>query len=108
MTNPMPLLVFATLATIASAPVPAVETVVSDLSGKYRCVSDIRPCQTSTFTISQSGRKLEVKSEQGQIGDAEVTSPLSISLGPPWNANGIILPDQRTIEWSAGTRWQRQ
>jgi hypothetical protein len=26
----------------------------------------------------------------------------------PWNAVGIILPDQRTIEWSAGTRWQKQ
>jgi hypothetical protein len=81
MTNPMLLLVSATLGTIASAPVPAVEPAVPNLSGKYSCVSDTRPCQSSTFSISQSGRKLEVKSEQGQIGDAEVTSPLSISLG---------------------------
>ena len=108
MTNPMLLLVFATLCTIVSAPVPAVEPAVPNLSGKYSCVSDTRPCQSSTFSISQSGRKLEVKSEQGPVGEAKVTSPISVSLGPPWNVNGIILPDQRTIEWSAGTRWQRQ
>src|SRR3954449_10057188 len=99
MNNHMPLLVLATLGTIASAPVPAVESAVPDLSGKYRCVSDSRLCQTSTFLISQSGRKLEVKSDQGQIGAGEVTSPLSVSLGPPWNVNGVILSDQRTIEW---------
>src|SRR5437868_6664709 len=108
MTNPMALLVIATLGTVASTPVPAVESAVPDLSGTYRCEPDNRPCQASTFSISQSGRKLLVKSEQGQVGEAEVTSRQSISLGSPWNVNGIILSDQRTIEWSAGTQWKRQ
>jgi len=108
MTNPVPLLVFAILGAMASAPVPAVESAVPNLTGTYRCVADTRPCQSSTFSISQSGPKLEVKSEQGLVAEAQVTSPLSISLGPPWNVNGIVLSDQRTIEWSAGTRWQRQ
>ena len=109
MTNPRLLLVPVTLgAVIVAAPVAAVEATIPNLSGTYRCVPDTRPCQSSTFLISQAGPKLEVKSEQGPVGEAEVTSPISVSLRPPWNVNGIILPDQRTIEWSAGTRWQRQ
>jgi hypothetical protein len=79
-----------------------------NLSGSYRCVPDTRPCQSATFTVSQSGGKLDVKSEQGDIGTGEVTSNISVSLGAPWNLLGTILPDQRTIEWSAGTRWQKQ
>ena len=109
MTNPMLLLVSVTLGSIVlAAPVAAVESTIPNLSGTYRCVPDTRPCQSSTFSISQAGRKLEVKAEQGPVAEAEVTSAISVSLGPPWNVNGIILPDQRTIEWSAGTRWQRQ
>jgi hypothetical protein len=33
----------------------------------------------------------------------EVGSNVSVTLGP-----GTILPDQRTIEWASGTRWQKQ
>jgi len=109
MTKPMLLGVTLILgAIIPPASGPAAESSIPNLSGTYRCLADTRPCQSSTFTISQSGRKLEVKSEQGEVGEAQVTSPLSISLGPPWSVNGIILSDQRTIEWSAGTHWQRQ
>src|SRR5205085_8997744 len=107
--NPMLLLVPVTLGLIVlTAPVVAVESAVPNLGGTYRCMSDTRPCQSSTFSVSQSGGKLEVKSEQGLVAEVQVTSPVSVSLGPPWNVNGIILPDRRTIEWSAGTRWQRQ
>jgi hypothetical protein len=37
-----------------------------------------------------------------------LTSSTTISLGPPWNVFGTIRPDQRTIEWSAGTLWRKQ
>ena len=75
-----------------------------NISGTYRCVPDSRPCRSTTFVVSQSGGKLNVKSEQGEIGTGEVTSNVSVSLGAPWNLLGTILSDQRTIELSAGTR----
>jgi hypothetical protein len=33
-----------------------------------------RSCQSSTFVVSQFGSKLNVKSEQGEVGTGEVTS----------------------------------
>jgi hypothetical protein len=87
--------------------VPA-EAPIPDLSGTYRCVSDTRTCQSPVFSVSQRGQKLEVRSEQGDIAIGEVTSSISLTLGPPWNVLGTILPDQHTIEWSTGTRWERQ
>jgi hypothetical protein len=84
------------------------ESSLPNLSGTYRCVPDTRPCQSATFTIFQSGGKLDVKGGQGDVGTGEVGSNISVTLGPPWNAFGTILPDQRTIEWASGTRWQRQ
>ncbi|HLK83826.1 MAG TPA: hypothetical protein VKT99_20360 [Xanthobacteraceae bacterium] len=84
------------------------QPALPNLSGTYRCVADTRPCRSPTFTVSQLGAKLDVKSERGEVGTGEVTSPITVSLGPPWNVPGTILPDQRTIEWAAGTRWQKQ
>ena len=84
------------------------QPALPDLTGTYGCVPAPRPCPGSTFTVFQSGSKLDVKSDQGTMGSGEVTSSISVILGPPWNLLGTILQDQRTIEWSAGTRWQKQ
>ena len=84
------------------------ESSLPNLSGTYRCVPDTRPCQSTTFTVSQSGSKLDVKGDRGDVGTGDVGSNISVTLGPPWNAFGTILPDQRTIEWASGTRWQKQ
>jgi hypothetical protein len=84
------------------------ESSLPNLSGTYRCVPDTRPCQSATFTVSQSRGRLDVKGDQGEVGTGEVGSNISVTLGPPWNAFGTILPDQRTIEWASGTRWQKQ
>src|SRR5947209_4960530 len=109
MTKPTLLLLGVSLGTIvADIRALAADPAVPNLSGTYRCVPDARQCDSSIFSVSQSGRKLEVKTEQGKVGDGEVTSHLSISLGPPWNVLGTILPDQGTIQWSAGTKWQKQ
>jgi hypothetical protein len=56
--------------------IPAVraEPSLLNLSGTYRCVPDTRPCQSPTFTVSQADGKLEVKSEQGEVGTGEMTS----------------------------------
>jgi hypothetical protein len=78
-----------------------------DLSGTYKCVPDHRECRSSTFSVVQSGTKLDVTADQGETGSGTVTSGISVTLGPPWNVFGTILPD-RTIEWSTGTRWQKQ
>jgi hypothetical protein len=63
---------------------------------------------SQTFTISQSGAKLNVKSDKGDAGEGNLTSNISISLGPPWNTLGMVLPGNRAIEWSAGTKWSKQ
>jgi hypothetical protein len=86
------------------------QDALPNLSGTYRCEADPASCKNSgqTFTLSQSGDKLEVKNEKGEVGAGMVTSKISVSLGPPWNTLGVILPDNKTIEWSAGTKWLKQ
>src|SRR5437899_989929 len=102
MSKPMLLLLGVSLGTVLSDPrIVAADPALPNLSGTYRCVAETRQCDSPTFAVSQSGRKLEVKTEQGKVGDGDVTSYLSVSLGPPWNMLGTILPDQRTIQWSA-------
>lgn len=104
------LLVYCSILGAMLMEVPAVQAQASlpNLSGTYSCTPDPRPCQSPTFTVTQTGNKLEVKSAQGDVGGGEVTSNVSATLGPPWNALGTILADQRTIEWSSGRRWQKQ
>jgi hypothetical protein len=85
----------------------ATEQALPDLSGTYKCVADHRVCRSSSFSVSQSGSKLDVTTDQGETGSGTVTSGISVTLGPPWNVFGTILPDH-TIEWSTGTRWQKQ
>jgi hypothetical protein len=87
-----------------------VEEALPNLSGTYRCEPDPLSCQNSgqTFTLTQSGDKVLAKNDKGETGQATLTSKISLSMGPPWNTLGIILPDNRTIEWSAGTKWRRE
>jgi hypothetical protein len=98
---------------LAAASLPAqvhAEEALPNLSGTYRCAADPVPCTNSgqTFTVSQTGAKFEAKNDKGDVGTGTVTSKISVSLGPPWNTPGIILPDSKTIEWSAGTKWLKQ
>jgi hypothetical protein len=44
------------------------ESSLPNLSGTYRCVPDTRPCQSTTFTIFQSGGKLDVKGAKVMSG----------------------------------------
>lgn len=62
-----------------------------------------------TFSVTQSGSDLEIKNEKGEIGNAKMTSNISISAGPIWNMLGVIdAPDNRVIQWSNGTTWRKQ
>jgi hypothetical protein len=98
------------LAAISLAKQVQAEEALPNLSGIYRCEADPAPCKDSgqTFTVSQSGAKFAAKNDKGDVGAGAVTSKISVSLGPPWNTLGIILPDNKTIEWSAGTKWLKQ
>ena len=80
-----------------------------NLSGTYRCTPEPSSCDIlgQTFTVTQSGNNLDMKSDKGEVGRGTLTSDISLTAGPPWNMHGTILPD-RTIQWSNGTKWQKQ
>ena len=80
-----------------------------NLSGTYRCQPQPDPCkwQGQTPTISQSGTKLDLKIDKNELAEGKLTSNITISAGPPYNAYGLIMPDH-SIEWSNGTKWLRQ
>jgi hypothetical protein len=80
-----------------------------NLSGAYRCEPQPSPCPWpgQTMAITQNGSDLELKNDQGAFANGKLTSDITVSGGPPWNAIGLVLPD-RSIEWSNGTKWQKQ
>ena len=98
------------LAASAIAGAQAAQTASPNLAGNYRCEPDPSTCQWSgqTFTVTQSGSEFDVKNEKGEAGKVTVTSNISLSAGPPWNMIGVIMPDNRNIQWSNGTLWRKQ
>jgi hypothetical protein len=86
-----------------AAPLPA------DLGGNYQCQPDPSPCMWSgqTPSIAQNGNKLDIKNDKGEAAAATLTSNITISVGGPMNAYGVIQPDH-TIQWSNGNKWRKQ
>jgi hypothetical protein len=80
-----------------------------NLSGTYRCQAQPTPCkwQGQTPTISQSGAKLELHIDSNELAEGKLTSNITVSAGPPYNAEGLVRPDH-SIEWSNGTKWVKQ
>jgi hypothetical protein len=80
-----------------------------DLSGTYQCQPDPAPClwPGASPSISQSGKKLQVKNDKGETADAMQTSDITISAGGPLNSLGIVRADN-SIDWSDGTKWRKQ
>jgi hypothetical protein len=80
-----------------------------NVSGSYRCEPQPSPCQWpgQTLSITQTGNTLDLKNEHGSIAAAKLTSDISVSAGPPWNAAGTIQPDH-SIQWSNGRQWRKQ
>jgi hypothetical protein len=81
----------------------------TDLSGVYRCQPAPAPClwPGQKPTITQSGANLQIKSDQGDVSAAKMTSDTTISAGATFNSIGIIRPDH-SIDWSDGTKWHKQ
>jgi hypothetical protein len=98
-----------TLFALVSPGPAAAQPAAPNLSGSYRCQPEPTSCQWSgqSFTIAQSGTKLDMKSDKGDIGQGLLSSNTTLSVGAPWNMLGVILPDQR-IQWSNGTLWSKQ
>ena len=81
----------------------------SNLSGSYRCEPQPVSCQWSgqSFTIEQSGTRLDMRSDKGDVGQGLLSSNSTLSVGAPWNMLGVIEPGSR-IQWSNGTQWRKQ
>jgi hypothetical protein len=95
--------------TVASALAGTIraDEAIPNLSGRYRCEPQPAPCRSGeVFTVTQSGGQIEFKSDNGLVGNAKLTSPISLSGVPPWNSLGVITAENR-IEWSNGTQWRK-
>src|ERR1700730_17664170 len=81
----------------------------ANLAGVYRCEPQPSACPWPgpTMSLSVAGADLEPKNDQGAFANGKRTSDITVSGGPPWNAIGIVLPDH-SIQWSNGTKWQKQ
>ncbi len=79
-----------------------------DLSGTYRCQPDPNPClwSGSSPSISQSGNKIQIKNDKGEIADGTMTSGTTVTAGGLFNSLGIVRPDH-SIDWSDGTTWRK-
>ncbi len=99
--------VIAALATLFFA--RAGEAAPPNLAGTYRCQPAPAPCLWPGHnpTITQSGMDLQIKSDQGEISAAKLTSDTTISAGATFNSLGIVRPDH-SIDWSDGTKWRKQ
>ena len=95
-------LVLARVASAQDASPPA-------LSGTYQCKPNPSACLWSgaTATITQTGKKLQIKGGNGAMSDATLTSDSTIAAGGTFNSLGIIRPD-KSIDWSDGTKWTKQ
>jgi hypothetical protein len=107
--NPLPVPLMAMFAAILFPALAGAQSSAPNLSGTYRCQPQPSPCkwQSPTTTITQSGTKLQLNIDKNEIAEGKLTSNMTVSAGPPYNADGLIRPDH-SIEWSNGTKWVKQ
>jgi hypothetical protein len=81
-----------------------------NIAGTYRCGPDTKACQWlgTTITVTQSGTKLEIKSEKGDTALGELMGRVGATAGPPMNMIAAISADGRILDWSNGTKWTKQ
>jgi hypothetical protein len=97
------------LLSIVSSDRASAQPAAPKLSGTYRCEPEPTSCQWSgqTFTVGQTGTKLDMKSDKGDVAQGLLSSNVTLSVGAPWNMLGVIEPDN-SIQWSNGTVWRKQ
>ena len=102
------LLTAVAIGTIGLSVTASTQGAAPSLAGNYRCQPQPDKCMSgATVSIVQEGNKLSLNNEKGLFADAKLTSNITLSAAPPFNANGLILTDH-SIEWSNGTHWVRQ
>jgi hypothetical protein len=103
---------FVLISVVATAAVGLLGTAHADeslpnLAGSYKCEPQPAPCRSGqTFTVTQNGDRIEFKSDNGFVGQAKLTSRISLSGTPPWNSLGVITSDNH-VQWSNGTEWRK-
>jgi hypothetical protein len=107
--NPSFISLIAALSALALVGPAQAQLSEPNLSGTYRCQPQPSSCkwQGQTLTISQSGPTIELDINKGEFAEGKLTSNITVSAGPPYNADGRIMPDH-SIEWSNGTKWLKQ
>jgi hypothetical protein len=97
------------LSTLGLLQLALAQSSAPNLGGAYRCQPQPDPCrwQSQAPAISQLGTKLDLKIDKNELAEGRLTSNITISAGPPYNANGLVMPDH-SIEWSNGTKWIKQ
>jgi hypothetical protein len=107
--NPSCISLVAALSALALPGLAQAQSSAPNLSGTYRCEPQPASCkwQGQAPTISQSGTQLELKVDKNELAGGKLTSNITVSAGPPFNADGLIRPDH-SIEWSNGTKWLKQ
>lgn len=100
---------FATAVTAVAMAEAAHAQGLPNLAGTYRCVPEPSSCrwQGKSLAISQTGSNVQINVDKDEFAAGKVTSNITVSAGPPFNAEGRILPDH-SIEWSNGTKWTKQ
>jgi hypothetical protein len=105
--NRMYVINFALLAMLALPAQAQAQGSAANFAGTYRCSPEPSQCQSPLFSVSQTGNTLEIRAENGPVSEAKITSDITLSVGPPWNSIGVVLPDH-SIQWSNGTHWRKQ
>jgi hypothetical protein len=107
-TNRLPVSLLAAFAAFVLA-APAQAQGLPNLAGTYRCAPEPSSCQWQgkLLTVTQSGSTVTLNIDKGEFAAGKLTSNITVSAGPPFNAEGRILPNH-SIEWSNGTKWIKQ
>lgn len=105
------LLFVLSVAALAAGTVPGTanaQGAAPNYAGTWHCAPQPASCQNGgqTFTVTQSGNTLDIKSDNGGVGQAKLSSNTTMSVGGPWNMVGVVQADGR-IEWSNGTVWRK-
>jgi hypothetical protein len=89
------------------AAAPAPQAPAPNVAGTYRCQAYELACARGlTFTVTQTGNRLDFQNENGDTGIAYLTSDVMVLAAGNWNMVGVILKGQNnTIQWTNGTRW---
>ncbi len=100
--------VVAAFALCGAAHAQAQAATPPNVAGTYKCQPQPVTCQWGpTLSITQTGNTAQLKNDSGSFADAKLTSNITLSASPPFNSEGVILPDH-SIQWSNGTHWLKQ